>query len=109
MDAEWIAVLDGAGLPEATLTQVDVEGTDGVLLFRTGGAIFGVGARCTHAGMPLQKGRTSASGDEVLLTCPAHGSRFQLSDGRVVRPPAQRPLPSYDVREVDGRIELRPR
>jgi len=109
METEWISVLDAAGLPDATLTQVEVEGTDGVLLFRAGGEIFGVGARCTHAGMPLRKGQTTGAGGDVLVTCPAHGSRFRLADGRVVRPPAQRPLASYDVREVEGRIELRPR
>ncbi len=55
--------------------------------------------------MPLDKARVAGG----ILTCPAHGSQFRLEDGRVVRPPAQQPLPTYEVREVDGRNQLRPR
>jgi nitrite reductase/ring-hydroxylating ferredoxin subunit len=55
--------------------------------------------------MPLDKAKVAG----LILTCPAHGSQFRLQDGRVVRPPAQQPLPTYDVREVDGTIQLRPR
>jgi nitrite reductase/ring-hydroxylating ferredoxin subunit len=32
---------------------------------------------------------------------------FLLTDGRVVRGPAVRPQPVYDVRERDGTIEIR--
>ena len=103
-DLAWTDVLASADVPETTLTRVDV-GEDPVLLFRSGDSLFAIAQRCTHAGMPLDKAKV-ASG---ILTCPAHGSQFRLEDGRVVRPPAQRPLATYDVREVDGRVELRPR
>jgi len=48
-------------------------------------------------------------GTDAMLTCPAHGSRFGLSDGKVRRGPASQSLTSYEAREVDGQIELRPR
>jgi nitrite reductase/ring-hydroxylating ferredoxin subunit len=103
-DTPWTDVLASTDLPEAALTRAML-GDDPVLLFRSGDSLFAIAERCTHAGMPLDKAKV-ASG---ILTCPAHGSQFRLEDGRVVRPPAQRPLASYDVREVDGRVELRPR
>ena len=108
MDDGWTSVLAVEDLPEARLTHAEL-GDGGVLLFRTGGEVFAVGARCTHAGMPLARGQVKVSGSDAVVTCPAHGSRFRLNDGQVVRPPAQRPLPSYDVRQVEGCIELRPR
>ena len=107
-DALWADVLATADVPEGALTPAEL-GDEAVLLFRTGGSIFAVAGRCTHAGMPLKTGRVAGTGDDAIVTCPAHGSRFRLADGRVLRPPAPRPLPSYDVREVEGRIELRPR
>jgi nitrite reductase/ring-hydroxylating ferredoxin subunit len=103
-DAPWTDVLGSADLPETTLTRAAF-GDAAVLLYRAGDDLFAIAQRCTHAGMPLDKSRV-ASG---ILTCPAHGSQFRLEDGRVVRPPAQQPLATYDVREADGRIELRPR
>jgi nitrite reductase/ring-hydroxylating ferredoxin subunit len=107
-DAPWADVLAAADLPEGALTPAELDG-DAVLLFRTGGSIFAIAGRCTHAGMPLRTGQVRGTGDDAIVTCPAHGSRFRLADGKVLRPPAPRPLACYDAREVDGRIELRPR
>ncbi len=107
-EAAWTDVLAAADLPEATLTRVTL-GDDGVLLFRTGGELFAIGARCTHAGMQLANGPVSGLGANAMVTCPAHGSRFRIADGRVLRPPAQAPLPVYDVHEVNGRLEVRSR
>jgi nitrite reductase/ring-hydroxylating ferredoxin subunit len=107
-EAAWTDVLAGADLPEETLTRVTL-GEDGVLLFRTGGEVFAIGARCTHAGMQLTNGPVSGVGSNAMVTCRAHGSRFRIADGRVLGPPAQAPLPTYDVHEVNGRLEVRPR
>jgi nitrite reductase/ring-hydroxylating ferredoxin subunit len=43
------------------------------------------------------------------VTCPIHGSLFLLTDGRVMRGPATRAQPVFDVREHDGMIEVRDR
>jgi nitrite reductase/ring-hydroxylating ferredoxin subunit len=32
---------------------------------------------------------------------------FSLDDGRVMRPPATKPVPVYDVRVEDGRVSVR--
>ena len=75
-----------------------------VLLRRAGGRIDAVVAWCTHAGGPLTE--EGIEGDEV--GCPWHGSRFCLSDGRPTQGPASAPLRTFDVREADGRIHVRP-
>jgi nitrite reductase/ring-hydroxylating ferredoxin subunit len=41
------------------------------------------------------------------VTCPLHGSRFALADGRVRRGPASQPQPVLRTRVRNGWIELR--
>ena len=101
----WTQVISLDDLLEEELTAVDLDG-EAILLFRMGDRVTAVGARCTHAGMPLQSGSVDISGSDAVVTCPAHGSRFRLDDGRVIRPPAQSPLPTFQVRVVDGAVEL---
>lgn len=104
----WEAVLAGDALPSNTLTRVEVQGQP-ALLYRLDDTIFAVSNRCTHAGMVLDRAQVQAVGADAIMTCPAHGSRFGLRDGKVRRGPATRPLVSYEAREVDGQIEVRPR
>jgi len=47
--------------------------------------------------------------DGLGITCPWHGSRFDLTDGSVLRGPATAPQPSYEARVHDGKIEVRSR
>jgi nitrite reductase/ring-hydroxylating ferredoxin subunit len=49
------------------------------------------------------------TGSPITVTCPAHGSVFDLTDGQVRRGPAMHPVPAFDVRVVDGVVEVRPR
>ncbi|HXF36619.1 MAG TPA: Rieske (2Fe-2S) protein [Actinomycetota bacterium] len=80
-----------------------------VLLVRWGREIHAVSDRCTHQGAPLHRGVVRAAGSPKTVTCPIHGSVFQLTDGRVLRGPATTPLAAYDTRVVDGIVEVRPR
>jgi nitrite reductase/ring-hydroxylating ferredoxin subunit len=43
------------------------------------------------------------------VVCPWHGSEFALDDGHVINGPASESQPVLDVREVDGRIEIKER
>jgi nitrite reductase/ring-hydroxylating ferredoxin subunit len=83
---------------------VQVEGRD-VLLFREGGRVSALEARCTHAGGPLQEGEVR----DGMVTCPWHGSRFRLADGGCVRGPATFPQLRLQARVRDGQIEVRGR
>ncbi|MGE5225926.1 MAG: Rieske (2Fe-2S) protein [Planctomycetaceae bacterium] len=105
-DEGWTTVLAFADLPESRLTRVDLDG-QAVLLYRTGERLFAIAGRCTHAGSPLDRGPVQVAGSEATITCPAHGSRFRLDDGRVVRPPAHDPLPVFAARIEDDAVQLR--
>lgn len=74
-----------------------------VLVVRSGGALHAIAAVCSHAGGPLDEGELA----EGIVTCPWHGSRFRLTDGRVRRGPATFDQPAFAVRELEGRVEVR--
>jgi 3-phenylpropionate/trans-cinnamate dioxygenase ferredoxin component len=43
----------------------------------------------------------------TTLMCQCHGSRFDVSTGAVLNGPATEPLRGYEVREVEGSIQIR--
>lgn len=71
--------------------------------------IFAIGNQCTHQGAGLDKGVVKIAGSVRTVTCPAHGSTFNLETGKVMRPPATKPVPVHDVKIEDGRVFVRPR
>ena len=62
------------------------------------GSFRALSAKCTHLGCQVRASQN-------FLTCPCHGSTFDVQ-GKVVRGPAKRPLPSYPVEVRNGRIEI---
>ena len=99
----WTAVeLDGE-LEENTPVRGTVNGAP-VMLVRVDGALYGLAETCSHAGGPLHEGEVDG---ELCVTCPWHGSRFRLSDGAVEQGPAAASQPSFDVREREGKVEVR--
>jgi 3-phenylpropionate/trans-cinnamate dioxygenase ferredoxin subunit len=80
-----------------------------VLVVRAADQVFAIGNQCTHQGAGLDRGVVKIAGSVKTVTCPAHGSTFNLETGKVMRPPATKPLPVYDVKVEDGRVFVRPR
>jgi len=99
---DWAEAARASDLLDGRPFKATVEGA-GVLLVREGERVFAVADACTHRGGPLSEGEIS----DGCVECPWHGSRFRLADGSVERGPATAPQPAYDVREHDGRVEVR--
>lgn len=100
---EFTDVLSIDDLPANKPVVVEV-GRVPVLLLRQGSEIYAVQNWCPHAGGALSDGEIE--GSEVV--CPLHGSRFCLSDGAPLDGPASAPLRTFEVREQNGRIAVRP-
>lgn len=97
--------LEGTRPPEqGKAIRVTVDGT-AVAVFNLEGKLFGVAARCPHAGGPLEQGHL----EDGAVRCPWHGSVFDLATGAVRRGPAIKPVRSYAVREEDGVLVVEPR
>ncbi|UCI32644.1 Rieske (2Fe-2S) protein [Mesorhizobium sp. B4-1-4] len=58
---------------------------------------------CAHECMPAL-GWVTWPG--LAIMCQCHGSRFDITTGAVIHGPATRPLNVYDVREVEGGIQI---
>jgi 3-phenylpropionate/trans-cinnamate dioxygenase ferredoxin subunit len=67
-------------LVNGTMKEVKVEGHD-ILLARVADKDYAIDNRCPHFGGSLSRGRLEGT----VVTCPLHGSQFDLSDGHVVR------------------------
>jgi nitrite reductase/ring-hydroxylating ferredoxin subunit len=70
-----------------------------------GETVHAVGGRCPHQAGPLGEGWLHRG----ELVCPWHGSRFDLATGEPTQGPSTAPLPCFDTRVVDGRVEVRRR
>jgi nitrite reductase/ring-hydroxylating ferredoxin subunit len=92
--------------------RVDFDGVEGGKLVEAGGqriAVFKLGDgycaiedTCPHAGGPLSEG--PLEGD--VVTCPWHGSRFNVRTGAVLAPPATRGVKSFPVRVNGSDLEI---
>ena len=69
------------------------------VVFNVDGNFCATQATCTHRGGPLGQGKLDGS----TVTCPLHGSQFNVCFGDVLRGPAIEPLMTYRV-VVDGDV-----
>jgi nitrite reductase/ring-hydroxylating ferredoxin subunit len=75
-----------------------------VAVFNVDGKLCATQNECTHRQGPLNEGELDGS----TVTCPLHGSQFDVSTGAVLRGPATEPLKTYrvlvegDVGRIDG-------
>lgn len=67
-------------------------------LYHVGGEVCAAQDRCPHAGATLSGGEVGSDG---IVTCPEHGSRFEVCSGKRIRGPADDGLETYRV-EMDG-------
>jgi len=104
----WERAMPLDELAEARPQRIVIGGAEAFVL-RNGEALYAIGLRCTHQGAPLDRGVLHLTGSLPTVRCPAHGSMFDLTDGKVRRGPAIHPVPTFDVRVVDGMVEVRPR
>ena len=75
-------------------------GDEEVLLVRSGGDIFAVGAHCSHYHGPLAEGLVTGAS----VRCPWHHACFDLRTGEAERAPALSPIDCWTVEERDDRI-----
>jgi nitrite reductase/ring-hydroxylating ferredoxin subunit len=74
----------------------DVAGTP-ISVANAAGVLYAFDDTCTHAGCSLAAGTLAGT----TVTCPCHGSQFDVTSGAVLRGPARRPVRPRAVR-VEG-------
>jgi broad specificity phosphatase PhoE len=116
---------DLADLPLGSLTRVEVDHRDVLLVRAMTGEVYALHNRCSHMRAYLHEGAL----DGTVVTCPLHGSQFEATSGALLRGPQSGvawtanygqpgrelspieagPLPTYEVRIADGQVLLRHR
>ena len=91
-----IRIENAKGITAGEMRVVDVAGTK-VNIARVGGQLHAFDDTCTHRACSLAKGTL----DGTSVTCPCHGSQFDVTSGAVIRGPARLPVRSRLV-TVEG-------
>ena len=99
-------------LRSGTMKGVTAEGQE-ILLARVGDRYYATANRCSHMNGDLSQGRLEGT----VITCPRHGSQFDISNGQAVRwlkgglmsklggaLKRSKALRVYNVKVEDGRV-----
>lgn len=88
-----------ADIPDGGMLLGHFDG-QGVVLVRKAGAVYGIGATCTHYGGPVGEGVF----DGELVHCPWHHSCFRPETGEAVHAPAIDPLTRFTIEQRGDRV-----
>lgn len=100
-----------AELKEGEMRRAEVDGKR-ILVARIRGRLYAIGDKCTHMGCSLSEGRL----EDSVVTCPCHGTRFDVTSGKVIEWVSKYPLigkltsfmkrdePVYEVSVEEDRI-----
>jgi nitrite reductase/ring-hydroxylating ferredoxin subunit len=69
-----------------------------IAVFRIGGRLHAIRDECPHAGASLADGTL----DGTIITCPRHGSQFDVTSGARERGPSDFPIRTYRVVSDEG-------
>jgi nitrite reductase/ring-hydroxylating ferredoxin subunit len=98
---KWVTLAKTEDVPEGEMVGVTVDGLE-LLVANVGGQYRAIGSICTHEDGPLAEGDLYDS----IVTCPWHGSEFDVETGEAVTPPAMEPEPVYEVRVEGDEIQV---
>jgi glycine betaine catabolism B len=104
LSEDFVNAADTKDIQPSQMKEVEVN-SEKVCLANVEGKYYAIGNVCTHLGGPLAQGKLE--GYEVQ--CPWHGSRFDITTGKVVRPPAMRLEPTYEIKIENDNILLKKR
>jgi 3-phenylpropionate/trans-cinnamate dioxygenase ferredoxin subunit len=94
---EYIEVAQEGQIPAGTMKRFSVKGKD-ILVANVDGKYYAVGGKCTHMGGDISKGKLEGK----VVTCPRHGSQFDVTNGNRLAGPAKSNELAYEVK-VDGK------
>lgn len=78
--SEYVPIANAGELRDGEMKKVEVNGRE-LLLACVDGSYYAIDDRCPHMGGDLSKGTLQGS----VVTCPKHGSRFDVRSGQLVR------------------------
>jgi 3-phenylpropionate/trans-cinnamate dioxygenase ferredoxin subunit len=101
--SESVTVCPLYQLAAGTMRLVEWDGLE-ILVANCGEELYAIENRCSHDNGPLNEGELDAQA--CTVTCPRHGSVFDLRSGRPLCLPAYEPVDTFPVWVRDGEIVL---
>jgi 3-phenylpropionate/trans-cinnamate dioxygenase ferredoxin subunit len=98
-----IDVCPAEELPAGTMRLVPA-GAVTVGVYNCNGSFYAIEDRCSHDDGPLCEGDWDP--EERVVTCPRHGSNFDLRTGEPLSLPAFEPVETFPVRVDDGMVKV---
>jgi 3-phenylpropionate/trans-cinnamate dioxygenase ferredoxin subunit len=92
-ELEYVKVAETPLLPAGKMMLVVAKGKE-ILLANVEGTYYAISNKCTHMGGMLCDGKLEGS----IVTCPRHGSQFDVKTGKAVRGP-QIPLLNIKIKD----------
>ena len=86
-------------IPEGRMHYVEVDG-EPICLVKADNTVYAFLNTCTHISGPIHEGDFSGH----VVTCPWHGSQFDIRNGNVLRGPAKQQLYTYPVKIEDDTV-----
>ena len=100
---EYFEVAKTGEITEGSMKACTVHGKD-ILVANYGGKYYAIDGKCTHLGGDLSKGKLEGK----IVTCPLHGSKFDITTGESISGPKigflklkTKSEPSYEVK-IEG-------
>jgi 3-phenylpropionate/trans-cinnamate dioxygenase ferredoxin component len=79
---EFTEIAQTVEIPEGTMKSIEVKGKS-ILIAHAGDNYYALDNKCTHMQGNLSKGKLNGT----VVTCPLHGSQFELATGTCIRGP----------------------
>ena len=95
--ANFVKVAETKDIQPSKMKAVEVNG-EKVCVANVERKYYAIGNVCTHMGGPLAEGKLEGN----VVQCPWHGSRFDVTTGKILRSPAMREEPTYEVKVEDN-------
>jgi glycine betaine catabolism B len=100
--AEFVSAGKVDEVPPGQVRQLELGDGTQICLANVDGTFYAIGGECTHQGGPLGEGEL----DGTVVTCPWHGSKFDVTSGAVVGPPAPEAEPTYEVQIAGEDVQV---
>jgi nitrite reductase/ring-hydroxylating ferredoxin subunit len=99
--AEFVSVGDEALVEHGKLAAFEV-GLERIAVANVEGKLYAFDDPCPHRQCSLAEGRLEGT----VVTCPCHGSQFDVPTGERLRGPAVRGVRTFAVRVEDGDLQV---
>lgn len=95
----FVKAISASELTQGEMKKIVLQGKE-IALAKVGNEFLAFDDTCTHEYCPLSDG----SLEESIVTCPCHGSRFDIKTGGVLNLPAVVPIKTYKVKVENGDV-----